>query len=411
MGARIRAARLAAGLTQAELAGEQYSKAYVSALENSLTQPSIKALAYLAARLGTTPATLVGDDDVVALRLDADLHLASGDWQAAADGYAALLAREPAALTRAELLRAQAEALCRLDRGADAIAPAGEALELFTAAGRLADAALARYWLSAAYYGSDDLDEARGLLRGLLDDRSGDPGVDPDLHVRALVAAANVDARRGDHASALALLQEAQRAAAGFDALRRASFAAALSASYRELGDFEGALRQGQRSVALYAEAAAERDAAAMDNNLALTYLVLGNLVAAETHAAAAAAALARFDDVRKLAHVLDTQAQIAIARGQPKNARELATTALTHAEASSNHKAAIDALTTRARAAQALGDVSAAATDFERAADIAAEHGLPSRRAEVLRAWAALAAESGDHRRAYELMRAAASQ
>ena len=51
IGARVRTARTAAGWTQAQLAGERFSKAYISALENGLVQPSIPALAYLAERL------------------------------------------------------------------------------------------------------------------------------------------------------------------------------------------------------------------------------------------------------------------------------------------------------------------------------------------------------------------------
>src|SRR5450755_4472883 len=63
IGARIRGARNAAGWTQAELAGERFSKAYISALENGLVQPSMAALAYLAERLGTSSAALVASDD------------------------------------------------------------------------------------------------------------------------------------------------------------------------------------------------------------------------------------------------------------------------------------------------------------------------------------------------------------
>src|SRR3990170_2622204 len=55
VGRRIREARTRASLTQQEVAGERYTKAYVSALENGLIRPSVAALDYLASRLGTTP--------------------------------------------------------------------------------------------------------------------------------------------------------------------------------------------------------------------------------------------------------------------------------------------------------------------------------------------------------------------
>ena len=61
IGGRIRAARLAAGMTQQELAGERYTKAYVSALELGHAMPSMAALDYLAPRLGTTSDRLIAD--------------------------------------------------------------------------------------------------------------------------------------------------------------------------------------------------------------------------------------------------------------------------------------------------------------------------------------------------------------
>ena len=48
----IRRARLAAGLTQQQLAAGRYTKAYVSALENGHSKPSMAALSFLAERLG-----------------------------------------------------------------------------------------------------------------------------------------------------------------------------------------------------------------------------------------------------------------------------------------------------------------------------------------------------------------------
>jgi len=409
LGARIRAARLAAGWTQQQLAGERFSKAYVSALENGLVQPSMAALTYLAERLGTSPASLVTPVERTWTRLEADVALAAGDWMTADDAYAALLETTAEPLTRAELLRGRAEALCSIDRGRDAIAPAAEALEIFTRADRPADAALAAYWLSGAHYMSDAHAEARALLERLLGSSAPGGALDPDLHVKVLVALAAVEGRDGERQRALAYLAEAQALAGGFDDLRRASYTWALASSYRELGDLEAALRYGQQTLALYRAAAAERDAASIGNEMALTYLGLGNLEAAARYANEAAATLAQLADERKLAHVVDTQAQIAAARGDLRGAVELASRAITLAEATGNGKALVDALATRARARGADGGGEAAVADFERAVDVATEHRSPARRAEVLRAWAELVAAQGDHAQAYQLMKRAA--
>src|SRR4029079_19578177 len=152
LGARLKTARLKAGLTQQQLAGDRYTKAYVSALENALIKPSIVALEYLASRLGPAASRLMADEEPAWNRLEADLKLAGGDWQAALDAYADLLDSTTDAEQRAELLRGQAEAFARLDRGSDAVAAAGEAVEIFERTGRELDAAFASYWLANGLY-------------------------------------------------------------------------------------------------------------------------------------------------------------------------------------------------------------------------------------------------------------------
>ena len=83
-GVRLREARLRAGLTQAELAGERYTKAHISALEHGLANPSVEALGHLAGKLGTTSAHLLGGlEDGAWTSLEADLALATGAWSEA----------------------------------------------------------------------------------------------------------------------------------------------------------------------------------------------------------------------------------------------------------------------------------------------------------------------------------------
>src|SRR5213080_159526 len=60
VGARIRSLRTARGLTQAQLAEPQYTKAYISMLESGRTRASMKALEHIAGVLGVRPADLLG---------------------------------------------------------------------------------------------------------------------------------------------------------------------------------------------------------------------------------------------------------------------------------------------------------------------------------------------------------------
>src|SRR5664280_565048 len=91
IGERLRRARLAAGLTQQQLAEGRYTKAYVSALENGLSRPSMAALNYLSGRLGIPASKLINDEPAAWARLEADLALASGRWDDAIAAYGDLL--------------------------------------------------------------------------------------------------------------------------------------------------------------------------------------------------------------------------------------------------------------------------------------------------------------------------------
>ena len=124
IGQRIREARQRAGLTQQQLAGDRYTKAYVSALETGIARPSMVALSFLSQRLGLPASHFIDEAHPAWTRLEVDMRLAAGDWQVAADGYASLLADATDDANRADLLRGLAEASARMDQGKEAIAAA-----------------------------------------------------------------------------------------------------------------------------------------------------------------------------------------------------------------------------------------------------------------------------------------------
>src|SRR5215203_3320718 len=58
MGERVRQLRIARGLTQTTLAGERFSKEYVSQIERGKTRPTDETIEWLAARLGVDQSFL-----------------------------------------------------------------------------------------------------------------------------------------------------------------------------------------------------------------------------------------------------------------------------------------------------------------------------------------------------------------
>src|SRR5215475_15306864 len=58
LGERVRQLRVAAGLTQTDLAGERFSKEYVSQIERGKTRPTRETIEWLAVKLGVDPGFL-----------------------------------------------------------------------------------------------------------------------------------------------------------------------------------------------------------------------------------------------------------------------------------------------------------------------------------------------------------------
>lgn len=408
IGARLRAQRARAGLTQAQLAEGRYTKAYVSALERGLAKPSLAALSFFAARLGVSKASLVEGNIPAWTRLEADLRLASGDWAAAIDAYSALLEGETAGLHRAEIERGLAEASCRLERSADALRYASAAAAGFDALGRESDAFGARYWQSYALLQQGNDSEARSILRALLDKLRAGLLVEPGFAVRLFIALAMVDSFAGAPARSLTYLDEARTLVGDLDDRRQATFLASLAIGYRETGDFEAAIGLANQALARFQAAEGDREIAVLDNELALTHLALGSIERARHHAALADERFRGLGEEFWRAHVVETTAQIELAAGSPDGAARLALEARQIAERTHNYKAFVSSCVTLARAQRQLGDPIAALASLEQAALCARERDRRAQLRTVLSEWADLLADQGDVRAAYELTREA---
>jgi transcriptional regulator with XRE-family HTH domain len=93
VGERVRELRLERGLTQADLAGDRFSKEYVSQVELGKTRPSPAALQWFAARLGVDPLQLAGES-TAAVRFACEAAIArseaAGESHRAAEALDAL---------------------------------------------------------------------------------------------------------------------------------------------------------------------------------------------------------------------------------------------------------------------------------------------------------------------------------
>ena len=95
VGNRVRALRVAAGLTQTALAGERFSKEYVSQIERGKTRPTEETVAWLAERLGVDSEYLLrGVASDVRIRVEAKLAQAEALSEAHRDREAVVLFRD-----------------------------------------------------------------------------------------------------------------------------------------------------------------------------------------------------------------------------------------------------------------------------------------------------------------------------
>lgn len=408
IGERIKHARLAAGLTQQQLAAPRYTKAYISALEHGQSRPSMAALSFIAERLGMPATRFLEDAPATWTRLAADLALASSRWQEAADAYEALLETETARGRRAELLLGLAEARAGLDQAQPTIAAASEASRIFGELGRQAEAALADYWLSSGLYEQGNTREAVAILEGTLAKVRAGLRVEPDFQARLLMALASNASRDGDHAVALSYLEELRSLSDQLDDRRRGIFFYGLAHSYRETGDYEAAIRSGLTGLTLLRSAGLEMEWAGILNGLARSYLAVGNVAKAAEAVGEARRTFERLGDRRWLSYVNEADAEVRLAQGDVAASARLGAEALELAEAEQDDQGILDALLVLARVSRAQGAMADALGRYVRAAALVERSGRPARIREVLGEYADLLAETGEQGRAYEVMRRA---
>jgi transcriptional regulator with XRE-family HTH domain/predicted negative regulator of RcsB-dependent stress response len=367
LGHRIKNARIAAHMTQAQLVADDVSAAYLSRIEDGQRRPEFGLLERLAQRLGVTLESLLvdaGPDEVRKLRIGldhAELALAGGD------------PKEALRLLRAEF----------------------DDVKVSTHPDIYWDARLLH---SLALEGTGDLNGAIVILEEL--------AVDPKPEVRWLKALIALSRCHRDNADFSASIQAGERAYSAIDELGLAGLTEAIqltvtvAGSYFRRGDLDKAMQICLRAIA---------DAERFDSPVGMASAYWNaSVIETAAHGATATAvdmankALALFqlgEDNRNLAKVRAEVASMQLAMDPPRPDEALVTLEAAERELSwsgaSTWELALVHLT-RARAHMLRGDLGEA----ERAADLGAE--MAPSNAVLLHAKAAtirgqVAAQAGD--------------
>ena len=276
LGARLKATRVAAGLTQPALAGQDASVAYLSRIESGQRRPGPSLLEALAARLGVTVDFLVlgetwEDGQRLELQLDhAELSLVGGDAAQALAQVREVLEESGLSAVRDGVVRARYVEAAALDALGDAGATSAYTALLESgpdsATALKAATALSRIWRELGH-----LERAASSARAALDAvPPQERGTDEAIRLSLTLAAALFTAGRVEEAAAIC--DEAIATAEELEsplALASAYWNASVLRS--EAGEVDEALRLAHKALHLMETTERTRDIARLRSQLGWT--------------------------------------------------------------------------------------------------------------------------------------------
>lgn len=385
LGRRLREARRNAGLSLAELGGEELTRGFLSAVENGRSGMSLEAISLVARRLGVTASHLIGEP----AREDAPAELLLNDAEAAIrtqrPAEALQLIAEAAEIPefRSRRLWLQGWALRELGRAREAIPRLQEALELAGAGRDLRHAILVRYTLAMALASATVYDEALIHLRQAQAQLLA--GIDDQMLLgKITIAIGHILYMQGQFDAALAQYERARQIFAGVeDPATLAAIYGGMSRVCRQQGNLEDALRYSRLALAIFEQRHSEREAAHELSNLAARYEELEDLAQAIAlgQEAVERAQRAKAPDIEALAR--STLAAAYLGSGDAEQARREAEAARVLAPGDTG-LGAIDAMVVLAKLAEERGDQATADEQFGAALGALKRNGFNTRYANV---------------------------
>lgn len=330
VGERIRELRLARKLSQAQLAGPDFSKGFISLAETGRTRISLRAAEILAQRLGITAADLLrrpepgASSSVELAATRAQAALAAGRPEAAIEALEGIKAKGAELAPHITLI--QGRALLALNRPHEALKALDAALRSYRSKNDRASATRVLFELALVHARLDNQTEALNL--GLQCEAAINEGVivDRTFELRVMELIAGIAVNLGDFSAADLRTERARTLAEDVsDPRALASLYENLTVMRESQGDREGALLYARKSLEAYERLADKRSLGSAWNTLGWVYVKRGQAARAR-EALDRAEELGRANgDERLLAYVLQTRAELALARGNPEEAQRLA--------------------------------------------------------------------------------------
>ena len=365
LGERVRAARRELGLSQAQLAGEELTKGFISQVEAGLVRPSLRSLQIIAARLGRGIEYFVGDQPLTSTkrvhyhRVAAEAAAERSDWRTVRQEVDSAFTHTPTRRERGKLLRVLVSAELATHDTERAFEHITEALALLDPTADAEDVAKLHYARGYAYFDLGQLGAATESFEASRDLVERHEISDPRLRSRLLLALGTTYRRLERTAKALATYESALALASRTSELEVAARShMGIAASLYDEGDLDGAIGAYERARGL----------------------------------------LERLADATLELSVLQSMASVSVDRGKLEVAREFAERCRVRAMAIGDDRMAAVAETELARAALASGDAEASLASATHAEKVLAALEDDRQRASALRAIGAAEDARGNH-------------
>lgn len=259
LGERLRTARRELGLSQAQLAGEELTKGFISQLESGLVRPSIRSLQIIAGRLGKPLDYFIGDEPLAANkrlafhRVAAEAAAEQSDWTAVRENVQVALEQSPEPRVRASLLYLLARAESS-DRAFE------RAFELVTEGLGLVDEGVDPPLVAGllfirgnAYFDLGQLGAATEAYEAARDMIEKHEIVDPRLRSRVLISLGTSYRRLNRTSKAIAAYESALAIASRASELRLAARGfMGVAVTHYDAGEMDAAIVSYQRALELF---------------------------------------------------------------------------------------------------------------------------------------------------------------
>lgn len=431
LGQRLRRARLARNLTQGEVAKNQFSVSYVSAVERGQIRPSLGALEKLAERLQVPVTDLLSDTDLEArfaspaearepgierYRDDVDNRVREAQvltFQGQADEAISMLRRlaNQSLSTResAVVHWRLAHAYAASGRAEDARREAATALSF---AERLNDRGLierVRNSLGDAHamMGSHALalESYRACLRAIDDGFIADPAF--ELTVLFNIGSQHTQMEEFDHAIEV-LRRAADLTTEVANPERMGAVFWGLSQAYGNKGDTAQSRMYGLRAIAAYEQAQSRRLVAQTFNRLGRAYAKSGHVddALAQLHAAHEMATAQQ--DIQGIAEAQRSLALVYLQEQKVSEAAKAAKEALERSEAAGDPHQRADSLLVLAQVQEQKREFAAAERSYNEAIELLQSVEAAERLREAYAQFSEFLERRGESKRAYEMLKQA---